>query len=317
MKLKGWGTFAVAALLAACSDNNQSASIKSENDGRVKPKVVYGTDNRVDIYNELDSAWVERASSTVALFLSSSVKSDPAGGYSISLSSYGASQQLCPTEPFYTQVTGSFCSGALIAPDIIMTAGHCMRAKVACATTKFIFDYGYKTPYDNLSHAEEDNVYSCKEVIHAEQSYTTLADFALVRLDRPVVGRSPLPIRKQGDVQVGDPLTVIGNPTGIPTKIAGGAAVRKNDAASYFVANTDTYGGNSGSAVFNSGTGLIEGILVRGEADFVYAGGCYRSNVCKEDGCRGEDVTRISLLYPYLNLEELPDAASEIEAANF
>ncbi len=62
----------------------------------------------------------------------------------------------------------------------------------------------------------------------------------------------------------------------------------------YYVANLDTYGGNSGSAVFNAKTGVIEGILMRGENDYVYKNGCRVSNVCASDACRGEDVTKLS-----------------------
>ena len=58
--------------------------------------------------------------------------------------------------------------------------------------------------------------------------------------------------------------------------------------------DSSTLGGNSGSAVFNSATGLVEGILVRGEQDYVLKGDCRVSNVCPVDGCRGEDVTKIS-----------------------
>ncbi len=87
---------------------------------------------------------------------------------------------------------------------------------------------------------------------------------------------------------------MIGHPTGIPTKVAGGAFVRDNSNDKFFVANLDTFGGNSGSAVVNSETGVVEGILVRGENDYVTEGGCSVPQVCTMDGCRGEDVTRIT-----------------------
>src|SRR6185295_6557109 len=91
-------------------------------------------------------------------------------------------------------------------------------------------------------------------------------------------------------------IIVIGHPAGLPTKVAGGAAVRDEKPAGYFTANLDTYGGNSGSAVFNAVTGLVEGILVRGENDYVWKGSCRVSNVCTNEGCRGEDVTKVSAL---------------------
>jgi len=42
----------------------------------------------------------------------------------------------------------------------------------------------------------------------------------------------------------------------------------------------------------------VEGILVRGENDYIYdtKQGCYKSNVCPMNGCRGEDVTKITSL---------------------
>jgi V8-like Glu-specific endopeptidase len=86
----------------------------------------------------------------------------------------------------------------------------------------------------------------------------------------------------------------------LPTKIDDGAQVRSNAPSGYFVATTDSYGGNSGSSVFNYDTGEVEGVLVRGEDDYVYRNGCMVSNVCEESGCRGEDVTKISSVLPYL-----------------
>ena len=114
----------------------------------------------------------------------------------------------------------------------------------------------------------------------------------MVRLKRKVVGRTPLRVKRDSKAKSGDEIVVIGHPSGLPTKVAGGASVR-NDAGTYFVANLDTYGGNSGSAVFDSASGEVAGILVRGETDFRRVGSCLQSNVCTDSGCRGEDVTHI------------------------
>lgn len=66
----------------------------------------------------------------------------------------------------------------------------------------------------------------------------------------------------------------------------------------FFSANLDTFQGNSGSAVFNAETGMIEGILVRGEEDFIpnQAEMCIEANKCANDKCRGEDVTRLTAI---------------------
>ena len=45
---------------------------------------------------------------------------------------------------------------------------------------------------------------------------------------------------------------------------------------------------------FQSGkTSLLEGILVRGETDYESRGECRVSKRCPDDGCRGEDVTKV------------------------
>jgi ankyrin repeat protein len=91
---------------------------------------------------------------------------------------------------------------------------------------------------------------------------------------------------------------VIGSPSGLPLKVASGAKVRDNLHPFYFNANLDTFQGNSGSAVFNAETGVVEGILVRGEEDFIpnHEKKCVEANRCDDDKCRGEDVTRMTAI---------------------
>ncbi len=60
--------------------------------------------------------------------------------------------------------------------------------------------------------------------------------------------------------------------------------MRSNRRREFFVANLDTYGGNSGSPVVDARTYVVEGILVRGEDDFVQNDGCYVSLVCPDAG---------------------------------
>jgi hypothetical protein len=136
-----------------------------------------------------------------------------------------------------------------------------------------------------------DDVYEGAALIGRKLT-ASQTDWALVRLARSVVGRSPVAFRTAGKIAASQKLFVIGHPCGLPQKYAPGASVRNNTPAAFFVANLDTYGGNSGSPVFNATNIQVEGILVRGENDFVNNGSCYVSLVCPTTGCRGEDVTR-------------------------
>jgi V8-like Glu-specific endopeptidase len=294
------------ALLFGCNKSGENAqNMNDEFTGdKVNPKVIYGTDDRLDFFDVAEQLWKTKSESTVALIQSSKLKNS-GSGFSIATTNYGQSQSLCKTEPFYEQVSAAFCSGSLIGPDLIITAGHCIRTASSCSTTKFVFNFAYKIKGVDPKNVGADDVYSCKELIHSELDNSTMNDFAIVRLDRKVVGRSPLPIRQQGQIGLGDNLVVIGHPSGLATKIAGGATVRDVSKGPYFVTNLDTYGGNSGSAVFNADTGIVEGILVRGEQDFKYQNGCYVSNVCAADGCRGEDVTRVTEILKHVDASDL------------
>jgi hypothetical protein len=155
------------------------------------------------------------------------------------------------------------------------------------------FVFGFRMADEDNAQTTVDNgeIYSGASVIGRQQA-SNGADWALVRLDRSVSGHPSVSVRRTGRIANTQAVHVIGHPSGLPTKFADGAKVRDNTPAPFFVANLDTYGGNSGSPVFNRTTHEVEGILVRGETDFVANGDCMISLVCPTTGCRGEDVTR-------------------------
>ncbi len=258
-------------------------------------KVIYGQDDRLDVYEVLNPQLVDLANSTAAMV---PVKDISGGvfGYNVTSGSL-ADAGICADEKFANQPTAAMCSGFLVGPDLLVTAGHCMEKSPGddpCVKAKWIFDYRMDSEDTPIMSFLENQVYSCKEVVEFVLNDTN--DYALVRLDRVVEGRNPLKFRTEGKVSDDAQIVVIGHPTGLPTKVAAGAYVRNNTIADYFVANLDTFGGNSGSAVFDLESGLVEGILVRGEKDYIfdYTSWCYRPNKCLNDGCRGEDVTRIT-----------------------
>lgn len=58
------------------------------------------------------------------------------------------------------------------------------------------------------------------------------------------------------------------------------------------------------SAVLDANTLQVEGVLVRGNPDFIEDGSCDRSNVCPDEGCpEWEDVTRATEFAALLPLE--------------
>lgn len=267
-----------------------------------RPKVIYGKDDRLDVYQVSDAALLSMASSTAAMIAKYQLTSqDDNQTFEIKGKIFGEDFGLCKDEPFYSQPNAAMCSGFLVGPDLLATAGHCI-SDFDCSSNAFVFNYKMSGPGMNPTSASAADVYACKKVIARE--LTRKQDYALVQLDRPVVGHAPLSL-SQTPAKQGDALVMIGHPSGLPTKIAGGASVRKGEEG-YFVANTDSYGGNSGSAVFNATTQEVVGILVRGEVDYKYdnANMCTRSNYCADEDCRGEDVTHIEYIIKSLNAQE-------------
>ena len=275
-----------------------------------EPDVIYGSDDRLDLYQVQSNKLLELADSTVGLFEGSDVAIE-GGRAKLSTRPYGTGYSLCKEEPFYDQVSGAFCSGSLIGPDLLMTAGHCITSQASCEGTKFVFGFGIKKQGELPTSVASSEVYGCKTLIGREQ-VNSGADWALIKLDRPVSGHKPLTLNRTGAIADKTPLFVIGHPAGLPTKVAGGAWVRDSSPSGYFKANLDTYGGNSGSGVFNAKTGLIEGILVRGEVDYVWKGSCRVSKECTDDGCRGEDVTKLASVLPHLPSGAAPASTARV-----
>jgi hypothetical protein len=261
---------------------------------RGRQRVVYGVDDRKDIYQVKRKTVLTAADGVAALVKTSDLTPLPNGNWRLLTTSYKQEYDLCDNEPFASQPLGCFCSGFLVAPDILATAGHCVKSTADLARMRFVFGFRMSNAASATTEFGPDAVYKGTAVIGRKLEEDGGSDWALVRLERPVVGRKPLKVRKSGKVKNNQSLFVIGHPNGLPVKYADGAAVRDNSPKPFFVANLDTYGGNSGSPVFNKTKVNVEGILVRGENDFASAGSCNLSLVCPSTGCRGEDVTRAS-----------------------
>jgi Trypsin-like peptidase domain len=262
------------------------------NFAKSKRKLIYGVDDRKD-YHDLSSEQKKECDSVVSLFSSSDIEEDGNGQSRLQTIPFGDAQNLCKEETFRDQPIGAFCSGFLVAPDIIATAGHCVDESNVTDTC-FVFGFrmeGENRPKTTISNSE---IYRGKEII-GRKLIDEGTDWCLIKIDRPVKDHTPFNIRRGGKIEDAQKVHVIGHPSGLPLKYAGGAWIRNNLDNAYFVANLDTYGGNSGSCVINDNTGEVEGILVRGDTDFVSTGeGCNVSNVCPTTGCRGEDCTRVT-----------------------
>lgn len=257
--------------------------------------VIYGDDNRKDVFDSRDSALVELSKSTAAMIAPANLSTSNG---EVKISGRTLKERgICEKERFSKQISAANCSGFLVAPDVLVTAGHCIKGPEDCSSYKWVFDYKVDHADQGSITVPASSVYSCKSIVTRALDSVLKDDYAVIKLDRKVNDRRPLAFRRKGKVAKGASVAVIGHPTGLPTKITDGAKVRSTS-LKYFVTNLDTYGGNSGSPVFNTKTSEVEGILVRGDNDYVmdYDLNCQVSNRCTSDGCRGEDVTFITII---------------------
>lgn len=284
------GTRAFASDASGLGAIDTATLVRELRDGQ---RVIYGSDNRVDAYAITSRSVLRDADSVVALFSASDIQDNGDGTATLRTENYGARYGLCQREPFRQQPTGAFCSGFLVAPTVMATAGHCVNTNTL-RDVRFVFGFRMTSATQAQTTVPMTEIYRGVRLVGREEEGQG-PDWALVELDRPVTGHRVVRIRQTGKVKDGQAVHVIGHPAGLPAKYAPGAVVRNNQPGPFFVANLDTYGGNSGSPVFNSTTHMVEGILVRGETDFISEGNCRVSLVCPSSGCRGEDCTRTTV----------------------
>lgn len=287
--------------------------------GVTRTRVVYGEDNRKDLYESMNPLYKILANSTAGMVSNTALKKDSNGNFSVPRqTSLEDGMNLCPSEKFSQQPLLANCSGFLVGDDILVSAGHCFKghAEGSCQTHSWVFGLEMESSNNiNLDSISKDNVYRCKKVIKAVLNNNE--DFAVIQLDRKVVNRNPLKYRTQGKVSNSSELVVIGHPTMMPLKVSDGGTVLANSNPYQFTTSLDTFQGNSGSAVFDSRTGKLEGILVSGKTDYIPSDdknpeSCIVVNTCDQDGSNcmgkdrgsiqvpGENVTRITTLTQYI-----------------
>lgn len=284
-------------------------------------KTLYGRNdirNLSDI-NTLNSHIEENAKRVCCIVLQKQLKENRDGTYTLKTKklsrlrledSRGYRRELCPSENFLNESYASFGSGFLIKPNKIATAAHNLLTddgkydlRNDMKDFRFLFTFeGNKTRFRHEEVYSFGNYQDFQDYSFNSHPPNRKADWAVIELDRPVSRElTPLRLRRTQSVPNGNELYVIGHPLGLPKKIATHANVRGNGASDYFTANLDTLAGNSGSPVFNASDHTVEGILVRGEKDFILSdAGCMISFVVPDSGGRGEDCQRITALKKFL-----------------
>jgi V8-like Glu-specific endopeptidase len=261
------------------------------------PKVVYGTDDRTDLFHVTNPVYLKAARASAAMMANFKVANEVDGLIKLDTLPYGPTCKLCTDEKFYKQSMAANCSGFLVAKDLIVTAGHCMTSPEFCSRYSWVFDFQVSSDEQSEYLIPKNSVYHCKEIVESKQDTGDHLDYAVIRLDRPVTDREPVKVRRDLNTVPGTKVVLAGYPNGLPLKLAEGLLQETN--LNYYRSNVDSFVLNSGSLIFNAITGEAEGILVGGMHDYTYDGaaGCFRTFKLTDGyGSGAERVTRIQRL---------------------
>ncbi|MFU8805655.1 MAG: trypsin-like serine peptidase [Bradymonadaceae bacterium] len=304
-------------LAMACGDANDEVVAPGDEPGAVGGKAdIYGDDDRYEYYDFADHPTVGPAARAAAVMLTrSNIMDSGIEGFARLPGETQTSvyQDHCPDERFLDQPNPGRCSGFLVGPDLLVTAGHCISSST-CRSNSFAFGFAYETPNDDVTLIPEADIYDCKRILAWEYDDSWLLedeispDYALVQLSRPVLDRKPLDIRRSGHPAVGTPLFAVTHAIGLPLKIGMNGVVAYNGPANYFVDSTDSFGGSSGGAVINYETGRVEGIVSRGPQDFAEQEDacwgtvrCDEVDITREDRfCTGNESTLVTTIASFI-----------------
>lgn len=300
-RLSQIGFVGAFGLTLGCTD-----TMTEEESFHARQSVVYGIDDRVEVYAEPSDALAAVArNSTLALILNRRLSREAGGRWVLVSSTAGERHGLCLGEPYESQPAASDCTATLVAQDLVVTAGHCVWSASTCRSYAFVFNYWYSAP-NELREIDDNAVYQCKELVFSGNSSPGDAsvDLAVVRLDRPVIGFTPVQVAPSESLSLGAAVALVGTTEGVPIKIDRGAIVQSyvGSPSIGFMANVDAFLGSSGSGVF-SVDGQLTGVLSSGQNDFQSSGNCQVTR--RLDNSEGEE----SILWAALAIDKICRAA--------
>lgn len=204
-------------------------------------------------------------------------------------------QKLSSKFPYRDQSSISIGTAFVIDSQFVMTAGHNVTVErvsddggtmeVDIEDCYLVRGYHNVDGFD-LSRIPKSQVYQ-PSVVKMVDDFR--GDWALLQVQQHLP--ETLALDDTG-VKKNYRLYCMGHPLGLPIKLAYSARVIRMLDPYRFLANLDTFAGNSGSPVINPVTDTVVGILVAGEPDFTAQGNTTEFNVSTklDDGSEGAEV---------------------------
>jgi hypothetical protein len=263
--------------------------------------IVYEVDTRKDIYQlDIRADQRIRADATgVLLMVPERALTQKGDKFVLRTKIYGEANVLCGGVKFWKQpsVAVTACSSFLVAPDIVATAAHCLRL-IPWQEARYIT--GFAMTEEGVVPLEFTQAQVYRAVDLLWDSPPESVDGALLRLDRPVAAAQVAVIRLSDSVPKGAWVHTLGFGMGLPMKQSWGAEAGAADRKA-FSADLTAFSGNSGGAVYNSNSYLVEGIC-RGAPvpGFVWDAAlkCYRPRVVYDRDKKQVEALSASVFAP-------------------
>ena len=246
------------------------------------PRVIYGADDRKEVYQVTDPGQLAVAHAVGALIDLSRITDNGNGTFTISTTT---STDVCPNQPFASQPMAAFGTCFMVDDDSIATAGAFLDFVYSGDTplNSFRVVFGFEQTAPNTTNV----------IVSAADVFTPTAvevnggtEYAILTVNQSMTtaNRKPLPVRRLGSIADNTRVGIVSYPagslaesfSGLPEKVAFGNRTRvyDNEPLSFFTANTDSFNHSDGSPVINQDTLQVEGILFAGDRDFYSDGNC-------------------------------------------
>ncbi len=255
-------------------------------------------------WNEISDDQIKRnAECIAAICMKDSLLTGKKGFSTLKVKNYGKTFNLCDIEPFRDQpiAVGPMVTCFLVKENVIATAAHFVNEE---NVSDFSIVFGFKMT-DAISpviRIPNENIYQGVKLLSRVYKRKGIggngSDWALVKLDRKVVGQTVATLSTKGPSR-GQAVYVIGHPCGLPLKYGAGISISNNPNESCFNVNLKTYSGNSGSPVFDLHTHEVVGFVVRGaNRDFRWTGNGWMSFEYPEG--KEADCVKVSELLEFI-----------------
>jgi V8-like Glu-specific endopeptidase len=255
--VRRWAAVVVCVSAVGCG-------ARAGSEGEAGQPIISGTDDRLEIFQLPPGSAPARNADGVAYLAFDSGFTVHDGLVDIPTQSFESAHGVCSSDRYAAQpiATNGFCTAYLVAPRLVVTAGHCVGfAPVGSDVSQFRLVFGFQML----------NATTARTTVAASEIYTTLRitavcdggwDCSVLELDRPVTNHTMLQINRSGEPIVGDSVYTIGYPFLLPEKFDGPAPITGIFAGIGLAATQlDVSGGDSGSPIFDAATNVVEATL--------------------------------------------------------